>query len=154
MLGERLSAIGLVFATALLLFAAGCTAGSPSSPGQKIFDTGVGHAGAIPRSSMGGPYATDTPPCAVCHGRNGQGTGIGPGIGRAILGTRHSITHKPSPSDPSPQPVMEGPWTPQQTVEVVRTGVTPEGNHLGGRMPRWQLDSQDASALASYLGKI
>ena len=38
--------------------------------------------------------------------------------------------------------------------EVVRTGVTPEGNHLGGRMPTWELDAQDAAALAQYLGQL
>jgi len=151
---ERLRPIGLACATGLLLLAAGCAATSSSSPGQKIFATGVGHSGPIPRSSMGRPYSTDTPPCAVCHGPKGQGTGIGPNISRAVLGTKHSITHKPSASDPSPQPVTEGPWTPEQTVEVVRTGVTPEGAHLGGRMPMWRLDSQDASALASYLGGL
>jgi hypothetical protein len=50
--------------------------------------------------------------------------------------------------------VTEGPWTAQQTVAVVRTGVSPEGNHLGGGMPVWQLDSQDASALAGFLEQL
>ena len=136
------------------LLPTGCGAASSGSPGQRIFDAGVGHAGAIPRSAMGGPYSTDGPPCAGCHGATGQGSGIGPGIAAANLGAKHTITHKPSAADTSPQPVTEGPWTPQQTVGAVTTGVTPEGDHLGGRMPKWRLDSTDASALAQYLGKL
>jgi mono/diheme cytochrome c family protein len=137
------------------LITGGCSTADPqSSPGKTIFDTGNGHAGAIARSMMGGPNTTDGLPCAGCHGAHGQGTGIGPSITAATLGATHTITHKPSASDPAPQPVTEGPWTPQQTVAVVRTGVTPEGHHLGGRMPKWQLDPQDASALAAYLGQL
>ena len=103
---------------------------------------------------MGRPATTESLPCAGCHGAGGRGTGIAPSITTATLGAKHTITHKPSASTPSPQPVTEGPWTPVQTVEVVRTGVTPEGNHLGGRMPTWQLDPQDAAALAQYLGQL
>jgi hypothetical protein len=148
----RLNVI-LVLAAAATALLAGCGSSS-ASPGQKVFDTGEGHAGPIPRSAMGGPYSTQTPPCAGCHGAKGAGTGIAPSITRAALGAQHTITHKPSASDSSPQPVTEGPWTSQQTVEAVRTGATPEGHHLGGRMPTWQLDSQDASALATYLGQL
>lgn len=103
---------------------------------------------------MGRPYSTDGLPCAGCHGASGQGTGIGPSITAATLGSKHTITHKPSSTDPNPQPATEGPWTAQQTVEAVRTGVTPEGNHLGGRMPKWQLDAQDSAALAQYLSQL
>lgn len=129
----------------------GCTA---SSPGRDIFNSGQGHEGAIPRSAKGGAFTTDGLPCAGCHGYTGRGTGIAPDITRATLGAKHQITHMPSFSSPSPQQVTEGPWTTQQTVQVVRTGVTPEGHHLGGRMPMWQLDSQDSKALAAYLGTL
>lgn len=145
----------LVGALALALTAGGCAAKSSADPaGASIYTKGVGHAGPIPRSMMGGPAVTEGLPCAGCHGANGQGTGIGPSITRATLGAKHTITHKPSPTDPNPQPVTEGPWTPAQTAEVARTGVTPEGNHLGGRMPRWQLDAQDSAALAQYLSTL
>jgi len=104
--------------------------------------------------------------CSAAGGSSGSGavlgkaiftTGVGhagPNITHAALGKQHTITHKPSASDSQPQPVTEGPWTAQQTVAVVRTGVSPEGNHLGGRMPVWQLDSQDASALAGFLEQL
>lgn len=158
----------LAIAAAALLAAAlvaGCSASSGGSGsagagggeaalGKAIFMTGRGHAGAISRSMMGGPYKTDGLPCAGCHGPQGRGTGIGPNITRATLGASHSITHKPSPSNPQPQAVTEGPWTTAQTVEVVTSGTTPEGNALGGRMPRWQLDPQDSAALAAYLGQL
>lgn len=139
----------------LLQGMAGCTtAPNGDASGKTIFTTGQGHAGPIPRSMMGQPFVTEGMPCAGCHGAQGKGTGIGPDITRATLGAKHTITHKPSAATPNPQPVTEGPWTPQQTVVVVRTGVTPEGNHLGGRMPQWRLDAQDASALAAYLQQL
>jgi mono/diheme cytochrome c family protein len=133
----------------------GATAGSSADPGAQIFSSGVGHAGAIPRSMMGGAYGTQGPPCAMCHGAQGQGTGIGPNITRAVLGSKHTITHKSAAgSNQTPSPVSEGPWTTAQTVEAVKIGTTPEGNKLGGRMPHWQLDAQDSAALAAYLGKL
>ena len=136
---------------ALLLTLGAC---KPSSGGRTIFATGKGHAGAIPRSSMGGAYTTSGPGCAFCHGAEGTGGGIGPPITRAVLGTARTITHRPSAETPSPQPVTEGPWTTAQTVETVKTGKTPEGNFLGGRMPKWKLDAQDAAALEEYLGTL
>ena len=155
----RLTRFIVVLAAAVLLAAllAGCTGGgssATSSPGETIFMTGNGHSGAIPRSMMSGPYQTDGLPCAGCHGKRGQGTGIGPSITRATLGTQHTITHIPTAGGAPPQQVTEGPWTAAQTAEVVKTGKTPEGNQLGGRMPRWQLDTQDAAALATYLGQL
>ena len=163
-----LAMFAVAFGAALLLAGCGATPGGTSggapgttpgssssgSPGKTIFDSGTGHAGPIPRTMMGRGSTTDGMPCAGCQGASGQGTGIAPSITAATLGAKHTITHRPSTSDPSPQPVTEGPWTPQQTAEVVRTGVTPEGNHLGGRMPTWQLDAQDAAALAQYLGQL
>jgi hypothetical protein len=135
----------------LAVMLAACTAGSP---GARLFATGQGHAGAVPRSTSGGPYATSGPGCASCHGATGQGGRIGPSIARATLGASHSITHRPSALTPDPARVTEGPWTPDQTIETVRTGKTPEGDYLGGPMPRWQLDSQDASTLAGFLGTL
>ena len=143
----------VVLAMVAITLGGGCTASS-SDPGQLIFTRGEGHAGPIPRSNMGGAYTTRGLPCAGCHGASGQGTGVGPSITRATLGTAHTITHKPSATDPNPQPVTEGPWTALQTVAVVRSGVTPEGRHLGGRMPMWQLDAQDSAALAKYLSQL
>lgn len=132
-----------------------CTAApGANTPGALIFAKATGHAGPIARSTGGGPYITEGLPCAGCHGASGQGTGIAPPITRAVLGSKHTITHKPSPGSPPSSAVTEGPWTAAQTADVVRTGVTPEGNHLGGRMPRWQLDDQDAAALAQYLGTL
>ena len=143
----------------VMLLLTGCSGtrgstGTGAALGKAIFTTGRGHAGPVPRSTMGGSYETVGLPCMGCHGAQGQGTKVGPSITRATLGASHSITHMPTAIVPQPQPVTEGPWTPEQTVEVVRTGTTPEGNTLGGRMPRWQLDSQDASALAAYLGSL
>jgi mono/diheme cytochrome c family protein len=153
------SAAAVVVLSAAPFLVFGCTGASGSSDagtsaGRTIFATGQGHAGLVARSMMGGPFQTKGLACAVCHGAQGQGTGIGPSITRATLGSRHTVTHKPSTSNLQPQPVTEGPWTPDQTVKVAQTGTTPEGNALGGRMPRWRLDSQDASALAAYLGSL
>ena len=144
----------LAVAFGLVTLALLATACALSSPGARIFQLGEGHSGAIPRSAMGGPYSTSGPGCAFCHGDKGQGTGQAPSITRATLGSSHSIRHMRSAADQNPAPVTEGPWTAAQTVEVVRTGVTPEGNHLGGRMPRWQLDTQDGNALAGFLGTL
>ena len=150
--------VAVVLSAAVVL--AGCSGASggaspgAASPGKTIFTTGTGHAGTIPRSMGPGSYQTEGLPCAGCHGPAGQGTGIGPNITRATLGAQHTVTHMPTAGGTPPQQVTEGPWTPEQTVEVVRTGKTPEGNQLGGRMPRWQLDAQDASALAAYLGQL
>ena len=150
---RHIAAIILVAALAALLPLCGCSS-MASTPGGRIFASGQGHGGAIPRSTMGGPYVTEGMACANCHGNGGKGAPIGPDISRGLLGARHTITHKPSSGSAAPEPVTEGPWTSQQTVAVVRTGVTPEGNRLGGRMPRWHLDSQDASALAVFLGRL
>lgn len=140
-------------AMGVVILVGGCTSsGDPA--GKNIYFAGQGHAGPIPRSTLGGPPVTGGRACANCHGPGGQGGGIGPSITRATLGSKHTVTHKPSAADPNPQPVTEGPWTTQQTVDVVRTGVTPEGQRLGGLMPTWQLDSQDAAALAVFLGQL
>ncbi len=149
---HRLIRAGLIGAIVLL---AGCTrAPAANTSGQKIFALGVGHSGSIPRSMGDGPYATEGLSCAGCHGSEGAGTGIAPAVTRAVLGTSHTIAHKPVLGSPPPPAVAEGPWTMQQTIEAVTTGVTPEGNHLGGRMPRWRLDTQDAAALAQFLGSL
>ena len=151
---KRIWVVGPVLAlAAMLLFSSGCNPVA-ATPGGRIFASGQGHGGAIARSTMGGPWVSEGMACANCHGNGGKGTPVGPDISRAVLGVSHTITHKPSAGSAVPQPVTEGPWTAQQTVAVVRSGMTPEGNRLGGRMPRWRLDAQDASALAGFLAGL
>lgn len=142
---QRLLAIGLL-AACVLLAVSGCLPAS-ASVGERIYREGVGHDGPVTRSTGGDPFTTG-PVCENCHGENGEGN-VGPAINRETLGKRHSIKHQGQK-----KPAPEGPWTTEQTVDVARTGITPEGVILSRVMPRWHLDNQDADELAQFLGML
>jgi len=51
-------------------------------------------------------------------------------------------------------PLMIGPWTDAQVLDVIQTGRTPEGFKLTSEMPRWKLDEIDGAALLEHLGTL
>lgn len=148
------------------------------SAGERLFMEGVGHSGAVERTDANGAWVTLGGGCAACHGADGSGTDTVPPVDMNSLGMEHTIMHMsalevapsvvfvhgsahattpaaPMPAEPSatvsPAQPMEGPWTQAQVLEIVRTGVTPEGYKLSAQMPRWRLDDVDGAALMECL---
>jgi hypothetical protein len=131
-----------------------------ASNGERVYFTGVGHAGPIPRAStgdrgfpgMGGRSGMmDALGCAGCHGSDGRGRTIGmmgpaievPDIRFAALAGPHEETSGTTPG-----------WTEAQIADAIRRGVEPDGKRLDPPMPRWDMDDTDMRDLIGYLKEL
>jgi len=124
----------------------GGSSGSTASLGQRIFNTGVGTDGAIPRT--GGIGHMGSRGCVACHGQDGQGGQIGmmdfieaPPITYDALTSAHDGYDDES----------EAGWTDAQIAKAIRTGREPNGQQLDTIMPRWDMNGQEMNALIDHL---
>lgn len=131
-----------------------------ASNGERIYYTGVGHAGPIPRVQTGGPGfggmmgragVMGGLGCVGCHGADGRGRVIGmmgpaidvPDIRYVALVSPHEETSGTTPG-----------WTDSQIAASIRRGVEPDGKRLDPPMPRWNMDDTDMKDVIGYLKEL
>lgn len=131
-----------------------------ASSGERIYYTGVGHTGPIPRVATNGPGLGGMMGragmmggvgCAGCHGSDGRGRTIGmmgpvvqvPDIRYVTLVSPHQETSGTTPG-----------WTDAQIIDSIRRGVEPSGKQLEAPMPRWNMDDTDIRDLIAYLKEL
>jgi mono/diheme cytochrome c family protein len=131
-----------------------------ASNGERIYYSGVGHVGPIPRVQAGGPGfggmmgragMMGGVGCVGCHGADGRGLVIGmmgpaievPDIRYVALVSPHQETSGTTPG-----------WTDTQIADSIRRGVEPSGKRLDPPMPRWDMDDTDMRDLIGYLKEL
>lgn len=124
--------------------------GSYASPGERIFLTGVGHAGPIPR--QGGIGMMGAGGCANCHRPDGRGGRIAAmmGAGIDVPDIRYSTLTSPRTEGGE----TEAAWTDAEIATAVREGREPGGKSLEAFMPLWTMDDQDMADLIAYLKEL
>ena len=146
--GTLTLAIALIALTIPLL---GEDVSSPERLGREIYRYGKGNA---PIDAVLGngqpPIAAAVVPCASCHGADGRGRpegGVVPAnIAPAALGAELEAT---------PQGGRKRiPYTDRTLKRAIAMGIDSSGNPLGAAMPRYQMSSEDMSALMAYLKTI
>lgn len=126
----------------------GAQLGGFASNGERIFYTGVGHAGAIPRA--GGQMMAAA--CVNCHGADGRGGRIAMMMGFVIDVPDIRYTTLTSPSEATSGTVPG--WTETQIADAIRNGVEPGGKRLDPFMPRWDMDATDMKDTIDYLKEL
>jgi mono/diheme cytochrome c family protein len=139
---------------------AGASVDGFASNGERIYYSGVGHAGPIARVSTGGQGFGGMMRgsgmmrgvgCVACHGSDGRGRTIGmmgpatevPDIRYVTLASPHQETSGTTPG-----------WTDAQIMDAIRNGVQPSGKRLDPLMPRWEMDDTDMKDVIGYLKEL
>jgi cytochrome c553 len=130
------------------LLSAGDAARTPDSLGERIYFTGAGEDGPIPRS--GGIGHMGSGGCVTCHGADGQGGPVGmmfswqdaPPIDYDTLTGAHDEHVTDGQSEA---------WNDNDIARVIRTGTRPNGERINPLMPRWNMRDDDMEALIEYL---
>lgn len=114
---------------------------SISNLGERIFRTGEGENGPVPRSAVGPGMMGGG--CADCHGSDGRGRNI-----RFMMGDLKTPDIRLST-------LLKGgagtAWTRQDVGRAIRDGVEPNGQRLDEFMPRWRLTDAELNALLDYM---
>jgi len=122
----------------------GSGSSSSSSPGQRIFLTGVGSDGqpiahtasrVAPSSLMMGGGG-----CASCHGADGRG-----GTLRLMSGTAVKAP------DVTYGALVTGGFTDATIRRAILSGLDVTGQPLDAAMPHWQMNAADLDATIAYL---
>lgn len=156
--GVVLVALGLVGLTVMLLLgntalmpgplSTNSDAGVDSMPlGERIYRTGYGADGAIPRT--GGMGRMGSGGCVTCHGPDGQGGQVGMMLNAidAPAITYEALTSPHEEHDGE----SEAGWTDADIARALRTGLEPDGHELDSIMPRWDMNAREMDALIDYL---
>lgn len=129
-----------------------------SSPGERIYYTGLDENGdPIPRS-MGGRGRTrggfgmmQNSACVDCHGEDGRGGDIGmmmgsieiPDIRYSTLTEEHSENGESEPG-----------WDDEDIKRAISEGMEPSGDTLRPPMPRWHMTDQQLDDIVDYLKEL
>jgi mono/diheme cytochrome c family protein len=139
---------------------AGASIDGFASNGERIYYTGVGHAGPISRVQTGGQGPGGMMGragmmggvgCVGCHGADGRGRVLGmmgpaievPDIRYVTLVSPHQETSGTTPG-----------WTDTQIADSIRRGVEPDGKRLDPPMPQWDMDDTDMRDVIGYLKEL
>jgi cytochrome c553 len=122
--------------------------GGSASNGERIYYTGVGRVGVIPRA--GGQMMAAA--CVNCHGANGRGGRIAMMMGFVIDVPDIRYATLTSPSEGTTGTVPG--WTETQIADAIRNGVEPDGKKLDSFMPRWDMDATDMADTIDYLKEL
>ncbi|MHB9002525.1 MAG: c-type cytochrome [Coriobacteriia bacterium] len=114
------------------------------SLGERIYYTGAGDVGAIPRS--GGIGRMGSGGCVSCHGRDGRGGQVGMMMQFAEV---PNITYEALTGEHEDE--QEGPWDDADIARAIREGELPDGDQLDPIMPRWDMSDREMGALIDYL---
>lgn len=155
--GLALLVVGVV-GIALLPTIGAWVAGSAdyASLGERIYYTGYGESGRIPRSMpagrMRGAGMMMAAACVDCHQEDGRGGQITmmmgwsvevPDIRYSTLTASHDEGGKSEPG-----------WTDGDIADAIRRGVEPNGERLRAPMPRWDMSDAEVAAVIDYLKEL
>jgi len=127
-----------------------------STLGERIYYTGYGESGQIPRSMPGGRGRGGGmmmgAACVDCHREDGRG-------GRLTMMMRQSIDvpdirYSTLTSSHDENGETEPGWTDSEIAEAIRTGVEPNGEQLRAPMPRWDMTNTEVDAVITYLEEL
>lgn len=111
--------------------------------GERIFTTGEGENGRIPRSAVGPGMMSVG--CADCHGSDGRGRTV-----RLMMGTFKTpdirLSALLSETDQT--------WTRDAVGTAIREGTEPNGQQLDRYMPRWSMTDSELEAVLRYLEEL
>lgn len=118
--------------------------GAPISDlGVRIFTTGVGENGPIPRSAVGpGMMGVG---CAYCHGADGRGRTVSVMM-RTVEAPDIRLSALMSKTDER--------WTRESVARAIEDGVDPNGDPLDEFMPRWRMNNTEVTAVIDYLEEL
>lgn len=146
-----LGAVLLLDGTAMMsgpLYTSSPSATTLEDVGERIYLTGQGEDGRIPRS--GGIGRMGSGGCVTCHGPDGQGGTVGM---MGSLATAPPITYEvlTGSHDPHGEDEESEAWTDSDIARTIRGGTLPDGDELDPIMPRWDIGDSDMEALIEYL---
>jgi len=128
--------------------------------GERMYRQGVLENGEPLRAYVKGdiPVPGTAFTCVSCHLRAGIGSVEGgvytpPTNGRSLYQPVKKI-YKGVPVKYNESPFRRPAYTDATLVEVLRSGVDPEGKVLSDVMPRYLLEDEDAELLVTYLKKL
>lgn len=124
-----------------LMLAAGCERGG-ASPGQRIYDDGVGLDGPIEYTQGPDWFRFADSGCAICHGGRGQGLVVKTG---GVTGAAPAVTWDALASRGYDEATLRSTLT---------GGIDPHGRELHYYMPRWVLSDAEFAALVTYLQSL
>lgn len=114
--------------------------------GERIFRTGEGEDGPIPRTAVGPGMMGGG--CADCHGRDGKGRTISFMMGNLETpDIRLSTLMRPHGDG-------EEAWTREDIGRAIRDGIEPDGRRLDTFMPRWRMSDSEQEALLDYMEEL
>ena len=144
---------GVIGLAAMLLFGGPAKPADFSSNGQRIYYTGAGATGPIPRSVagsgiMGGFGMMRDAVCVDCHGEDGRGGRVGMMFGAfEIPDIRYSELVSARSEDGTTVPA----WTDSDIARAIRDGVEPDGESLKAPMPRYEMTDAEINDVIAYL---
>lgn len=118
----------------------------PSEVGERIFRTGDGEDGPIPRTAVGPGMMGGG--CADCHGSDGRGRTI-----RFMMGNLETPDIRLS-TLLKPHGDGDEAWTREEVATAIRDGVEPDGSRLDEFMPRWRMSAAEMDALLDYMEEL
>lgn len=120
------------------------------SNGQRIYFTGAGRSGTIPRA--GGAMMMSSGGCVSCHGPTGRGGRVSIMMGRVINIPDVRYLALTSPHKENGENIPG--WTEAQIARAIREGIEPNGGKMNPYMPRWGMDDADMNGLIGYLKEL
>ena len=141
-----------------LPYLGGWVAGSGDYPtlGERIYYTGYGEDGQIPRSMTGGRVRGAGmmmgAACVDCHREDGRGGRLTMMMGRSI--DVPDIRYSALTSSHEENGDTEPGWTDSEIAEAIRNGVEPNGQQLRAPMPRWDMTDTEVEAVIDYLKEL
>lgn len=153
-LGISLTAVGLIgmLAVPLLTGAFSGTSAGDLSLGERIYLTGIGEDGPIPRNGLFAHHHLNSAGCAGCHGTDGRGGTVFGGTGATVEAPE--ITYRALTETHSEEGTTQPGWSREQIEKAIRTGVEPNGERLNRIMPRWDTSDAEMDALIGYLKEL
>ena len=123
--------------------------------GERIYYTGAGDVGPIPRVVAGGGMMgfgmMGSIGCVDCHGQDGRGGRVGMMFGPIDI---PDIRYSALTSSKSQDGTITPGWTYQDIQRAIRDGVEPNGQALKAPMPRWAMSDADLRDVIDYLREL
>lgn len=124
--------------------------------GERIYYTGYGENGQIPRSMPGGRVRgaemMTGAACVNCHQEDGRGGRFTMMMGWSVEvpDIRYSTLTKGHEEGGETEPG----WTDSEIADAIRNGVEPNGQQLRAPMPRWDMSDTEVEAVIDYLREL